>query len=131
MNRVTAIFLPVASRSFVTLDLDGASLAAEAGAYRSISRWDDAVVRVRYTATEEQARRIDHAEITRALMDSGAHKVFAIQPTIVRENRARVEGVTEEIAPLAAVGAWCDANGIADHAPLGDLTSRYLQDVVA
>jgi hypothetical protein len=77
-----------------------------------VEQFVDAVVRVRYTATEEQARRIDHAEITRALYDAGAHKVYAIQPTIERENRARVDGVDEDIAPLAAVDAWCDANEI-------------------
>jgi DNA repair protein SbcD/Mre11 len=126
---VTATFVPIPSRPFVTVGLSiddvlGYSLDSDEDV-------TDAVVRVRYTATEEQARRIDHSSLTASLYEAGAHRVHSIQPTIVRENRARVEGVTEEIAPLAAVGAWCDANGIADRAPLGDLTSRYLQDVVA
>lgn len=132
MNRVTATFLPLESRPFMTLDFDHEDPVAQIALSMDIG-FDvvDAVVRVRYRATEEQARRIDHQAVTAALYAAGAHRVFAIQPTIFRENRARVENVTEEIAPLAAVASWCDANGVEEHGPLADLTARLLQDVVA
>lgn len=132
-------FLPIESRPFITLDLDGEDVDDLIGADVRPFVLDgghfmghavtDAVVRVRYTATEEQARRINHGEITKALYDAGAHKVYAIQPTILRENRARVDGVDEEIAPLAAVTAWCGANDIDNPLPLVDLTTGYLQEV--
>lgn len=129
-------FLPIESRPFVTFDVaqvhvDEDFLMLTEGYVPSVEQFVDAVVRVRYTATEEQARRIDHPAIARALYDAGAHKVYAIQPTIEREGRARVDGVDEDIAPLAAVDAWVTANEIStEHSgALVDLTSRYLQEV--
>jgi exonuclease SbcD len=127
--RTLYTFVPIESRPFVTLDLDGAQMQTLPD-----TEWQDvtdAVVRVRYRATEEQARRVDHAAIARALMDAGAWKVFAIQPTILRENRARIEGATEDLAPLAALGLWMDANEITEREPLAELTARYLEDVAA
>lgn len=140
-------FVPIESRPFVTLDLapavEHSPLSGNFGVHGIANfsglvdgGWEenvaDAVVRVRYTATEEQARRISHGEITKALYDAGAHRVYSIQPTILRENRARAEHVNEDIAPLAAVQAWCEAQEItsADWTRgLLDLTSTYLQEV--
>lgn len=117
-----ATFLPVDSRPFVTLDYDLASpvdmeLLAPTGTV--IGRTmdgivDDAVVRVRYSGTEEQARRVDHSAVTAALLDAGAHKVYAIQPTILRQNRVRVEGLDEDLGPMQAVGMWTAAEGLDD-----------------
>lgn len=70
-----------------------------------------AVIRVRYHATPEQAAQIDHAAIERALYDAGAHKVFAIEPTIIRERRARAESLDESLDPLEALDAWMLAQG--------------------
>jgi hypothetical protein len=126
---VTWQFVEIPSRPFLALDLDGAQMQTLPD-----TEWQDvtdAVVRVRYRATEEQARRVDHAAIARALMDAGAWKVFAIQPTILRENRARIEGATEDLAPLAALGLWMDANEIAEREPLAELTAHYLEGIAA
>jgi exonuclease SbcD len=127
-------FLPIASRPFVTLDVDAdAAVEAIDGGdvedIAGITDLTDAVVRVRYTATEEQARRVDHAALAKLLYADGVSKVFAIQPTILRENRARVEGVDEEIAPLAAVAAWCEANDVDEQAARGleTLSIGYLE----
>jgi hypothetical protein len=90
---------------------------------------DDAVVKVRYRATEEQARRIDWPKL-RTLLDD-CHKVFAITGDIVRAERSRVDGMDEDLPPLVAVDAWCDANEIADRAPLAELSAIYLQEVGA
>lgn len=135
-HRVHADFLPIESRPFKTLDVDYGdgddfSMLTE-GYVPFIETLADAVVRVRYTATEEQARRIDHAKITSALYSAGVHRVYAIQPTILRENRARVE-VDEDVTPLAAVDAWVCANDIStEHsAALVDLTTTYLQEIGA
>jgi len=132
----TAEFLPIESRPFVTWDLDltdgDAALYDTATVANLADDFADAVVRVRYTATEDQARRINHGDITKALYDAGAHKVYAIQPTIERENRARV-AVDEDVTPLAAVEAWAHANELSgeQHQALADLTTTYLQEVGA
>lgn len=89
-----------------------------------------AIVRIRYQATAEEAARIDQREIREALLDAGAWKVV-VQPQIVREERARVEGMDESMGELEAVAAWADANGI-DEAATSDLvhaTKAYLEAV--
>lgn len=67
-----------------------------------------AVVRFRYRATEEQARRIDHAEIRRELLAAGAASV-QIVPTIERASRARVENMGA-LHPFDAIDAWIEAS---------------------
>lgn len=129
-------FLPIESRAFVTVDLEAdEAVAVSTGDhdFSARSEYADAVIRVRYTATEEQARRINHAEITKALYDAGAAKVYAIQPTILRENRSRVEGVNEDVAPLDAVQMWATANEVDGDVfeALAQLTTIYLRDVTA
>jgi DNA repair protein SbcD/Mre11 len=106
-------FLPVESRCFLTLDFDHEDPFAQMALSHQVG-WDveDAVVRVRYTATEEQARRIDHAEITRALLEAGAHRVWAIEAKVERATRARVE-VAEDLSPLAAFDLYAEASEIA------------------
>jgi hypothetical protein len=73
---------------------------------------EDAIVRVHYSATSEQARRIDNAEIRAALARAGA-AVVKVEPDIVREDRVRVAAVTEELAPLDAYDLWKDAQELA------------------
>lgn len=131
-------FVPVESRPFVTLDYD---LTIDPEAWGAITLnamvadadVTDAVVRVRYRATDEQARRIDQGEIRRALFDAGAHNVWQIHCDPIRENRARAEHVTEDIAPLEAVKAWADANDLSgeQHQQLADLTTELLQEIGA
>jgi hypothetical protein len=87
LDDVASMFVPIESRPFVTLDYD----LRTADDWLSLfycdltleGRVTDAVVKVRYTATEEHARRVDHSELSKALYDAGAHKVYAIQPTIL------------------------------------------------
>lgn len=65
----------------------------------------DAVVRVVYRATEEQAKRLDHGAIIRALEAAGAHQVAGVYPEIIRSERARAQ-VTETTSPLEALDKW-------------------------
>ena len=114
-------FVPLASRSFVTIDYDFGSVAYGldldetdelAAAIAEHFPLTDAVVRLRYRATEEQHRRIDTAAVKKLIMDAGAHRIYQVAPEIVREDRARVAGVDENLAPEAALEAWCAANEI-------------------
>lgn len=126
----TCEFVPIASRPLVTLDLDGTALA-EAGAYDFIAARTDAIVRVRYTATEEQHRRIDQHAIRRALLNGGAAAV-RIEPTVIRGTRQRNATVDTTLAPLDAITEWAAAqqlNGKTE--PLRHLTRTYLQETRA
>lgn len=135
-HRVHADFLPIESRRFVTIDCDGVALST-AGPRVDLCLFDDedevagAIVRVRYTATEEQQRRIDHQAIRQALVDAGAHTVRFAPPQIERENRARAEEIDETLSTADALRQWGIANAIADrdvHA-LQALTSGYLEEL--
>lgn len=65
-----------------------------------------AVVRVDYTCTEEQARSVVHQDgLRRGMLGDGAHRVF-FKPTIIRAERARVAGITEQLTDEEALRAW-------------------------
>lgn len=93
----------------------------------------DAVVRLRYRASEEQQQRIDLPAIRAHLADAGIHKLMPVQADIVRATRARVEGVTETLPPLDALGLWMEAESLAgwEQESLRLLTASYLQAVGA
>lgn len=129
----TYTFRILNDRPFVTLEYDCDSptdmemLAPEG----SVLGWalegiEDAVVRVKYRATEEQHRRINTAELKRRILDAGAHRVFQISADIVKVDRVRVAGVDENLDPAAALDAWMLANDVeANREGLSDLLARY------
>lgn len=111
--RWTAEFLPIESRPFVTLDYDPERDVFNGPPVFDADRpYEGAVVRVRYEADEEQARRVDHARLTSDLYEAGAHKVWQIEARVERASRARVE-VAEDLTPLAAFDLWQEANDVA------------------
>jgi DNA repair exonuclease SbcCD nuclease subunit len=95
-----AEFVPIPSRSFVTLErdltveadpdvyVDGLDFSAET----SRGEIDGAVVRLRFTATAAQMRALDVPAAIDALYAAGAH-VVKPEPKPVHENRARVTDV--------------------------------------
>lgn len=120
---------PVADRRFMTLDLTAEQAAAlEPGVALPLDV-REAVLRIRYDATREQAARIDHARLRQALLDGGAHQVYSVEARLARAERARLE-VDTESDPVQAVVAWCAAN--VDDADLGTRavtkTADYLSE---
>ena len=128
---VIARFQGLHDRRFVTIDCDLtqdriiASSTIDPGIYEhptdilSVSIAEhfpltDAVVRLRYRCTEEQQRRIDLPAIKKLLADAGVHKLYQVAPEIVREDRARVAGVDENLSPQEALRAWVLANGLSE-----------------
>ncbi len=128
----TCRFVPIPSRPFVTFDLDAGvadDFAALTGYVNDGNRMvGEPIVRVRYTATEEQARRIDQHAIRQALLDAGASHV-TIEPEIVREDRARVHIDTDTLTELDALGLWLDTQGVNGErgALMVERTQRYLE----
>lgn len=123
----TAEFVPIESRPLVTVALD-LEHGFDDFAYTELP--DGAIVRVRYTATRAQARSLDLPELKRQLQAAGASAV-KFMPEIVREDRARVDGVDETLAPLAALDLWIAANEIPEPDPLRARTAHYLEAVAA
>lgn len=139
---VEAEFVPLEDRRFLTVDIDLTDDAMTesfdhgldetdllAGAISENGPLDNAVIRIRYRATEAQHRRVDQGALKRLALDCGAHRVYQVVPDIVRETRARAEGVDETLGPLEALHAWAAANDVDDapSAALRDLTAGYLE----
>lgn len=97
-----AEFVPIESRPLVQIDVaDPASWDGVAGA----------IVKARVAGTRTELRNLDLAAIRGDLLDLGAHTV-KIETETIREDRARVAGVTEDLEPLDAFDAWAAANEI-------------------
>lgn len=101
-------FVPVVDdRRFLTIDPElidfgpgvGVGFAEPPGDVRN------AVVRVRYTVTEALARKVDQAKIRNDLLSLGASKVI-IRPTVIREERARVSTMSDDLSEVAALDLW-------------------------
>lgn len=130
-----ATFVPIESRRFVTVDAD---LTADDGVqpewlcdsawigYRDVR---DAVVRVRYRCTEQQAREIDPRAVRAALENAGAHHVWMVKPEITRATRARVAELDEQVDDRQALDLWLAALQIEDAtaAPVRARHDRYLE----
>jgi len=72
----------------------------------------DAVVRVRYEATAEMARTVDHGGIRRALYAAGAAKVHGPFADITHTVTHADNPVDEQTSPLAGWREWATLQGI-------------------
>lgn len=129
-------FLPIESRRFVTLDWDYAlaETLLDVDPWKGCGRAfeDGAFVKLRYSCTAEEARRLDAGALRQALLDAGAYNVW-VEPLIERDVRARVEGLNESVTDRQALELWLDAQEVpADrHAALRTLHEGYLSEVAS
>jgi DNA repair exonuclease SbcCD nuclease subunit len=72
---------------------------------------DGAIVRVLYEVPEDEAAMWDNDIIRQACLAAGAVSV-TVQPTIIRDQRARVAGVDETLDEQEALSAWCASEQI-------------------
>jgi exonuclease SbcD len=107
-------FREIPDRPFVTLDLDVYGTTDHDTCMVQTGDPDvgDAIVRVRYTATPEQARRIDEHAIRSRLLDAGAHKVVSITAEVTSGDRARIPTLTTDLADDEALRLWLDRRGV-------------------
>lgn len=70
-----------------------------------------ALVRVRYTVSEEVAARIDQNAIRQTLLAQGAVKVV-FRPTVERAVRARVAEMAEDMGEAAALDLWLSSQDV-------------------
>lgn len=112
-----ARFVPIASRPLRKVVLDALELEVPAGGGPNFIDWEEhdvsgAIVKVAIHATRKQAKALDLAALKREVYAQGAHKVYAVNLEVEREERARVEGLTEEIDEMEALRMWCASVGI-------------------
>lgn len=104
-------FVEVAdNKRFVTLGA-GYMASVDSGLLLPIADVEGAVVRVRYEASAEQARRINQRLARQWLLDHGAVKVV-FRPTVVREERARVAKMTADLSEASALDLWIASQGL-------------------
>lgn len=100
----SADFVPIDSPRFVTLDYD-----MNAVSLTDLRPGD--YTRVRFTATEDEAKQVDQDAIRRELAAAGAASV-RIEPQIIRTARSRAEGISEQLSQVEALLQWCEANDV-------------------
>ncbi|MCL5942104.1 MAG: exonuclease SbcCD subunit D [Actinobacteria bacterium] len=99
-------------RPFVDLELpDPTAWEAEVSALNGAI--PGAIVRIRYEATPEVARSIDHAAIRRALYQGGALKVHGPLATLRHAVTERDSSLTEETDVWTGWVEWADRQGLA------------------
>jgi exonuclease SbcD len=136
-------FVQLDDRRFVTVDVDligsDPSSSASASPRRDRRAIAAAIIGRRRRARrrdrprplprhEAQHRRVDQAAIRKLIADAGG-RCYQIVPEIIREQRARVEGIDETLSPMRAVAAWAAANDLdQDHrVALHALTAELLE----
>ena len=128
-----AEFVPIESRAFVAWDTPYPPELNEDLTENLLDQFDaaeleGAIVKLRYSATAEQAKRIDHRKLRDALYAAGASKVYAIEATVERETRARVE-ISDKLGELEALDLFLAAQEIEGPtaAAARERIARYLE----
>lgn len=109
-QRTRAEFVPIESRPLRGMNWTG---DLETLPPLILEHVGDAIVKLRVCGTRAALRRLDFADVRAALVDAGAHTV-KIETETIREDRARVAGVTGDLEPLEAFDAWVAAAEIGD-----------------
>jgi exonuclease SbcD len=138
-----AYFLPLPSRRFVTIDVDlygeevPAPDATKGLSYFALdyerTRRDvsDAIIKIRYRASAEQARHVDQHEVRRLLVEAGAYRVHTVGPSqIVDGDRPDVEQLQDGLSDLDLLRSYLEASGRnGDSAELVELAADYLREM--
>lgn len=107
----SAEFIAIESRQFETIDVAADEMHFLTEPTVLWTPPQGAIVRLRYQATEDEARRIDHDLLRRRILEGGASKV-TIEPQIIRKERARAQQISESLSPVDALAEYCDANDV-------------------
>ncbi|TWH48512.1 metallophosphoesterase [Sporomusa sp. KB1] len=126
-------FIHTPARKFITLQLNDNGIADFVNGNIDFEDvFDDisnAIVRIRYTCSEELNRALNRKTLEKALYDAGAFFVTEIKGDIARSDRARDEEVTEAIGPVEAVRKWAENQEIdpAEISELAAMTSQLME----
>ncbi|MGI2294138.1 metallophosphoesterase family protein [Paenibacillus sp. GXUN7292] len=126
-------FIKTPARSFKTIDWCDMDIAAwldgQVGDFSSIK---DAIVRIRYSCSEELQKRFDRRSLEKALHDAGAFFVAEIRAEVERSERIRDAEVTEALNPLTALAAWGNNQELAESeiVELQAMTTELLEAAV-
>jgi exonuclease SbcD len=101
-------FVELSARKIVTINF-----SRDAIANYITSKWKmevpevtDTIVVAKYTASEEESKKVNHREIREYLKDQGAYFVAAVNPNILRAERERKVQLSEEMSPVRMFELW-------------------------
>lgn len=107
-------FIETPARQFITRNLADNEIAAFVNGNLDIdTTFGDithAIVRIRYTCSEDLNKALNRRALEKTLYDAGAFFVSEIKGDIVRSDRVRDEAITEALGPVAAVRKWAANN---------------------
>jgi exonuclease SbcD len=124
-------FIETPARRFKTIDWCDMDIAAWLdGQVDEFASIKEAIVRVRYSCSEELQKRFDRRSLERALYDAGAFFVAEIRAEVERTERIRDADVTEDLGPLTALAAWAANQGYdsAEIAELQAMTTELMEE---
>lgn len=107
INGFRSTFIETPACRFRTIDWCDMDIEAWLdGQVDDFSSIKDAIVRVRYSCSEDLQKRFDRRSLEKALYDAGAFFVAEIRAEVERSERIRDAEVTEGLNPLTALAAW-------------------------
>ncbi len=98
-----ADFIPIPARRFVTITLQAPDFALK---LEDPDLVKGAIVRVAFTATEEQALSVNIEEVKARLRAAGVFFISQVVPEITRVQRTREATLTEKTGPMDALRKW-------------------------
>ncbi len=124
----TSKFIKTPARTYVTANWDEHFLKRFIDGEKPGTGFKDAIVRIRYSCSEETAKQVNRKQLEQALYDAGAFYVAEIKADIAREDRARDSTVSESLSVGQALEKWCANQGIAESEirVLQDMTGELL-----
>lgn len=123
-------FIETPARRFRTIDWCDMDIQAWLdGQIDSFADIQDAMVRVRYSCSEELQKQFDRRSLEKALYDAGAYFVHEIHAEVERSDRIRDTEVTEGLSPLSALEAWGrnQGYGVVEIGELQAMTTELLE----
>lgn len=140
-GNITSNFIATPARRYTTLDwsedqIEGFSRnGMHCFGDSFVDHINNAIVRLRYSCTDDIAKRLDKKKVEQELYDAGAFFVTEIAGTVAESTRNREEEVTAEMGPGEALRKWCeqpDINIDPEEIPfLLDMTAGLLGGVSA
>ncbi|HWR06169.1 metallophosphoesterase family protein [Sporomusa sp.] len=129
-QKFTSHFIDTPARKYESIQLFDNAIADFVNGNTNLEdvfgKIENAIVRIRYTCSEDLNKALNRKTLEKALYDAGAFFVTEIKGDIARNDRARDEEVTEALGPVEAVRKWA-ANQEFDPAEINELAAMTAQ----
>ncbi len=124
-------FIETPARKFATGDWENIFTQGFINGAKPGPGFKDAIVRLRYQCTEEQAKQINSHAISRSLYDVGAFYVAEVKAEIERTNRTRAGEANAEMGPVEGLKLWFDVAEVPekDRLELVDRAEKLVMEV--